>query len=357
MLALDTCFGCCSVAVFDAAAHRVVAERHAFMERGHAEVLAPMVQAALTEAGLDAKMLGRIAVTTGPGTFTGLRIGLSFAQGFAMAHAIPLVGLSSLIATAAPLFGRGSSVTVVHKAGATGQLYVQHFSASGAADSEILLQSAGEIVVAPDAKVIGTGAAVLAEHAGKIVGHEQRNDLPIAADFAAFASALPIDPQSAAKPVYVRAADAKPQRQSLSIARVGAEAAELLASMHAASFSAGWGRDAIAEMLMIPGTLALVVQADADPAAMVIARAIADEAEILTLATVPRFQRRGIARHVLQRLEIYLQSLAVKTIHLEAASDNAAALALYEGSGYVRTGLRKAYYASGAAAVVMRRIL
>ncbi len=353
LLALDTCFGCCSAAVYDAGADRVVAERHAFMERGHAEAIAPMVQSVLQEAGIAVKSLGRIAVTTGPGTFTGLRIGVSLAQGLALANATPLVGLNTMAATAAPLFGCGQPLTVCHKAGATGQYYVAHFDAAGTPLSSILLCSADEIAIAPDAVSIGTGAGALPAHTLR----EPEYDLPVAAAFARYAATRPVDHTHAATAVYFRGPDAKPQLLKTSIARVGPEAATVLSALHATSFADGWRADAIVVMLEIPGTLALIAQIGAEPVAMLIARAIGDEAEILTLATSPRHRRRGIARHLLQSLESHLRSVTVKTVHLEAASDNAAALGLYGGFGYARSGLRKAYYATGADAVVMRRIL
>ena len=77
VLAVDTALGACSVAVLNA--DHVLAHRFAEMTRGHAEVLAPMVQDAMTGTGFDS--LDRLAVTVGPGTFTGQRVGLAFMRG------------------------------------------------------------------------------------------------------------------------------------------------------------------------------------------------------------------------------------------------------------------------------------
>jgi tRNA threonylcarbamoyladenosine biosynthesis protein TsaB len=94
VLAADTALGACSCAVL--AEDRVLAQRFTVMERGHAEALAPMVEAAMREAGVRFADLDRLAVTTGPGTFTGQRVGLAFMRGLRVALRIPLIGLTTL---------------------------------------------------------------------------------------------------------------------------------------------------------------------------------------------------------------------------------------------------------------------
>lgn len=98
LLAVDTALGACSCAIVDDA--RVLAYRFEVMDRGHAERLAPMVDEAMRETGLAFADLERLAVTTGPGTFTGQRIGLAFARGLRVALKIPLTGITTLEAMA-----------------------------------------------------------------------------------------------------------------------------------------------------------------------------------------------------------------------------------------------------------------
>jgi tRNA threonylcarbamoyladenosine biosynthesis protein TsaB len=98
LLAVDTALGACSCAVVDDA--RILAHRFEVMERGHAERLAPMADEAMREAGLAFADLERLAVTTGPGTFTGQRVGLAFARGLRVALKIPLTGITTLEAMA-----------------------------------------------------------------------------------------------------------------------------------------------------------------------------------------------------------------------------------------------------------------
>ncbi len=96
LLAVDTALGGCSVALLDGDDIRA----HIFeaMDRGHAERLAPMVQDAMR--GVPFAALTRLAVTTGPGTFTGQRVGLAFMRGLRLALKIPLTGVTTLEAIA-----------------------------------------------------------------------------------------------------------------------------------------------------------------------------------------------------------------------------------------------------------------
>ena len=96
ILAVDTALGACSVAVTDGA--QTLAHRHEFMDRGHAEALAPMVEDAMRDAQFEFSSLDRLAVTTGPGTFTGQRVGLAFMRALRVALHRPLIGITTLAA-------------------------------------------------------------------------------------------------------------------------------------------------------------------------------------------------------------------------------------------------------------------
>ena len=94
ILAIDTALGACSVAILDN--DQVLAHRFEVMQRGHAEALAPMIEAAMQDAALNFAGLERLGVTTGPGTFTGQRVGLAFMRALRIALDIPLVGVTTL---------------------------------------------------------------------------------------------------------------------------------------------------------------------------------------------------------------------------------------------------------------------
>lgn len=98
ILAVDTCFGACSAAIVQNGS--VLAGRYVVMERGHAEALAPMVDAVMKSAGMAFSDLHKLAVTTGPGTFTGQRVGLAFMRALRVALGKPLIGITSLVAMA-----------------------------------------------------------------------------------------------------------------------------------------------------------------------------------------------------------------------------------------------------------------
>src|SRR5882672_1570381 len=102
ILAIDTALDACAAAVLDTSAGQLIAAESQAMKRGHAEALMPLIARVMKEAGLPFTALDRIAVTTGPGSFTGLRVGLSAARGIALAAGKPAVGVTTLTAFAAP---------------------------------------------------------------------------------------------------------------------------------------------------------------------------------------------------------------------------------------------------------------
>jgi tRNA threonylcarbamoyladenosine biosynthesis protein TsaB len=112
ILAVETALGACSVALLDG--EKILAHRFEEMARGHAEALAPMVEAAMAEAGAPFSALGRLAVTTGPGTFTGQRVGLAFMRGLRVALKKPLTGVTTLEAMAAA--AQSPRVAAIHDA-------------------------------------------------------------------------------------------------------------------------------------------------------------------------------------------------------------------------------------------------
>lgn len=110
LLAVDTALGGCSVALLKGDA--TVAQIFEAMDRGHAERLAPMVDAVMR--GHDFAALTRLAVTVGPGTFTGQRVGLAFMRGLRLALKIPLIGVTTLEAMAAAT--QSSRAAAIHDA-------------------------------------------------------------------------------------------------------------------------------------------------------------------------------------------------------------------------------------------------
>ncbi len=341
MLAIDTCFARCAACLFDSASGQVLAQQDVAMERGHAEVLAPMVAGLLEVAHITPTDLARIAVTAGPGTFTGLRIGLSFARALGLALNIPVIGLDTLRAVAMAAPGLQGPVLVLHQAGQSGFFYAWDPGHGG----NIALLSRADIAARPIAAgtlVLGTGAAAIS---GPHVVRRPAWDLPDLALLARFAAAQPAA-TTMPGPVYVREAHAKPQTGAqIAIRNAVAGDVAALSQLHQASFSPGWTVHDMAAMLATTGTHALVGESDGQISSLLIFRAIAGEAEILTLATAPTRRRLGHGAKILKALIARAGLQMVSEIFLEVAADNQAARALYRQFKFAEVGQRKGYYA------------
>jgi tRNA threonylcarbamoyladenosine biosynthesis protein TsaB len=162
VLGLDTCLVACSVAVIEG--DRVLASASEAMARGHQERLAPMVEAVMGEARLSFTALQRLGVTVGPGSFTGLRVGLAFAKGMAQALAIPACGIGTLQALAVGVEGLSFAVVDARR----GQVYVQAFEdgrplmAPDALGLDTVAARLAEIAMGRPLSLVGPGAALLA---------------------------------------------------------------------------------------------------------------------------------------------------------------------------------------------------
>jgi tRNA threonylcarbamoyl adenosine modification protein YeaZ len=197
ILVIDTATAACSVALLDGEA--VVGERHERVGRGHAERLVPMVESLLAGRRPDS-----ILVDCGPGSFTGVRVGLAAAHGLAIGWGIALSGYSSTAVVAAAA-ARGDEIAVALEGG-HGQLFVQTFGEDMMRPLDTLRslppEQAAEVIRAH--RVAGSGAFALVAARGS---GEAIDALPRAAD----ARLLPPALRSLApRPIYGRAPDAKP---------------------------------------------------------------------------------------------------------------------------------------------------
>jgi tRNA threonylcarbamoyladenosine biosynthesis protein TsaB len=341
ILAIDTCFARCAACLYDSAAREVLSGEDVNMERGHAEQLAPMVQRILNAVGRTADQLNRIAVTTGPGTFTGLRIGLSFAKAMAQALDIQIVGIDTLQALKLAALDQNKQALIAHKAGNNGHVYISH--SHNSANIEILkLEDLAPYLHPTPELLLGTGADDIESHFKDLkLNRQPENDLPNLKRMAHFATeqqpskALP-------EPVYIREPDAKPQSLAkLSLRR--AEPADLkhMAELHQACFDQGWSAHNLSEMFATLGTTAILTEQSGRILAFAILRQMFDEAEILTLVTSPHARKQGHATALIKAAKA--QGMA--KLHLEVAASNTPAQALYVKNGFAPSGLRKAYYA------------
>jgi tRNA threonylcarbamoyladenosine biosynthesis protein TsaB len=209
ILALDTCLGACSVAAWSDG--RSLAAASEAMTRGHQERLAPMAREVMANAGLAFADLDRIAVTVGPGSFTGLRVGLAFAKGLALALERPCLGIGVLEALGRGTIRPGFAATAIdaHR----GQVYLQAFidgSPAMAPDVlpvEIAAARLAELYPGGPAVLIGSGAPLL--HAALPSAASEPSALPGPLAIADLAAAIR-PPFAPPRPLYLRAPDARP---------------------------------------------------------------------------------------------------------------------------------------------------
>jgi len=203
VLAIDTAGTGCSAALYDSNRDIVLGAAGEDIGRGHAERLMEFVDGALAAAGLDLPAIDRIAVTIGPGSFTGIRVGVAAARGLALALGIPAVGVSTLAALAA---GRNGPLLVAIDA-KRDEVYWQAFAADGSEATPpaiATVEEARAIAQAHDGDIAGSASALLRE------GAAVETDGVDIATVARLGARL--DPQKhLPKPLYLRGPDAKPQ--------------------------------------------------------------------------------------------------------------------------------------------------
>src|SRR5262250_1415002 len=217
VLAIDTALEACSVAVLDTARADLRVQESLPMQRGHAEALMPLVARILQSAGLDFPDLDRIAVTTGPGSFTGLRVGIAAARGIALATGKPAVGLTTLAAFAAPHIAADDARPVLSAIDARhDHVYLQLFGGGGRtliAPKIAPLREAVRAAVAGPARVVGSAAELIAAAWPKGEPPPALIDQRGAPDvvwIARLGAAAP-NGHEPPKPLYLRAPDAQPQ--------------------------------------------------------------------------------------------------------------------------------------------------
>lgn len=220
VLAIDTALAMCAAAVLDTEQGASGASESLPMFRGHAEALMPLIARVMDQANIEFAELDRIAVTTGPGSFTGLRVGISAARGIALAASKPAVGLSTLASYVAPHIAQDDSVPVVAVIDARhNQVYMQVFGAGGRTLVSPRITPIKEAVRAAalgQVRIVGSAAKLIAaawpfgETPPSLVDARPAPDI----DWVARLGAAAVDGHAPPKPLYLRAPDAQPQEAS-----------------------------------------------------------------------------------------------------------------------------------------------
>lgn len=218
LLAVDTALGACSVAVFDQDQDRPLAIHSVELARGHAEALLPMVEQVMRETGTEFDAVSRFVTTVGPGSFTGLRVGIAAARGFALACHKPAVGVSTLTALCAPFLNEKDTVPVVACIDALhNNIYFQMTGAGGRALVTPRIGSIDEaigLVAVGAVRLVGPGANLLASRwpspdvpAPVLVDPKPAPDIEWVARIGSTANPETAKP----RPLYLKAPDAQPQ--------------------------------------------------------------------------------------------------------------------------------------------------
>ena len=221
ILALDTSLGACSAALLKSdGAGSAIFGRQTLMTRGHAEALMPMVAEVMAEGGVAFAELDVIAATTGPGSFTGVRIAIAAARGLALVTRAKLFGTDSLtvmakVASVTEAFGKEPFTVAIDAR--RGMLYVGHY------DGEAR-QLHGPLLLTPDEAAsglpsavrcaFGSGGALLAEAAARCGRRVEAHLAELQPDATALA-VIAFDSGETSptlRPLYLRPPDAKPQR-------------------------------------------------------------------------------------------------------------------------------------------------
>lgn len=213
LLAIDCSASLCAACVYDTATDQLVGRHVLDLGKGHAEHLMAVIDTALAGAGVTYADLGAIAVSTGPGSFTGIRVGVSAARGLALALKVPAIGvttLEALAAEAAKAFPDRAVLAVLD--GGRGEIHAALFDADGAVlhgPAIATLEEASGMATKNAAVLVGTAAETVAAAAG---GGFDLGPLAATADIATYARLAALkEPAEKPKPVYLRDADAKPQ--------------------------------------------------------------------------------------------------------------------------------------------------
>lgn len=215
ILALDTASSWCAAAIYDSGTDTVLAEVSEDIGKGHAEVLMDYIGRVMTQSGLAMTALDRVVVNVGPGSFTGVRIGVSAARGFALALECPAIGISAFdaLASEVAISHPGKPVLVLLEAH-RGEIYAQGFDAEVLAVTSpmvlprdealaLIQQQSSETVLAGSAAnalnevLAGTFSTARVEPTARIGTYAKLAELR--------------EPGEAPKPLYMRGPDVKPQ--------------------------------------------------------------------------------------------------------------------------------------------------
>lgn len=220
ILAIDTALDACAVALLDSETGSLCAHEAQSMARGHAEALMPMIDRVMTAADTPFTALDRIAVTVGPGSFTGLRVGISAARGIGLAADKQVVGVTTLSAFAAPFLSEAGGTIISLIDARHDHVYMQVVGGDGAALVRPQVTPIADVfahAALGTPRLVGNAARMVADRwpadTAPPAGVEQEAAPDIA--WIAWLGVAAEPSASKPRPFYLRPVDAKPQAPAL----------------------------------------------------------------------------------------------------------------------------------------------
>lgn len=371
-LAIEAATAHVEVAVVDASGARAhVAED---VGHGHTRRLTPLVESALAAAGVAARDLEWIAADLGPGSFTGVRVGLATASAYALVSGARRLGASSLAALAHASPARRALVVPLVEAGRldvyAGFYRVGPRGALRLVQAPRVLRAGALAEAVAEAHALVPGAAVrfVGPGAGRererleaaypsSTAHAFRHDGLSALDLAAAAqlrfgpgAGLPAE-GGERSPVYVRPAQAEERVRHAANAAVPLEVRDMtdadvreVVETEQRVFPDPWSARYFRELVADREVLARVAVRDGVLAGYAVTSVRSEVADLEDIATVPGQRRAGVARALVADLLERAASRGATTVQLEVRVSNDAAQALYRAFGFRATGLRPGYY-------------
>jgi len=371
-LAIEAATSHVEVAVLEGAGVRA----HLIEEVGHGHTrrLTPLVREALSRSGIEARELGWVAADLGPGSFTGVRVGLATARAFAFVAGAHRLGASSLAALAHASPARRALLVPLVGAGRL-DVYAGFFRVGARGDVRLL---AAPRVLRSDAlgDAVAEALALVPDHAVRFVGpgvpREQERlerhwpsstalafrhdglsalDLAHAARLEAGPGAGLVAPGAEPQPVYVRSAQAEERvrhtvsgETPIALRAMRADDVPALTALERGIFSDPWPEAFFRSLLEQPGTWARVAERSGEIAGYAVTVIRPSGADLENVATAPAHRRAGVARALVEDALAACRRERAGGITLEVRASNAPAQALYRAQGFGLAGLRPGYY-------------
>lgn len=376
VLAIDSSGLTATVAVVEDT--QTIAEYTVNYKKTHSQTLLPMIDEMARMIELDLNTLDAIAVSGGPGSFTGLRIGSATAKGLGLALDKPLIHVPTVDALAYSVYGCGDIICPIMDARRK-QVYTGIYTFSAKAG-----ETEGTNLVEPVFQVLKMQMAVSVEDLIRRLNNYNRpvvflgDGVPVYSEMlseglkvpysfapsymnrqrAAVVGALGIryfkagkfETAAEHKPDYLRVSQAERERAEreknakTTVHRMTMEDAAAVAEMEHQLFADAWSEKAVLDTLGLSNTICLTAEKAGRITGYLLAYTAADEAEIARIAVAKEFQRQGAARTMLEELFDLCAQQEVGKVLLDVRESNAAARSLYEHAGFKEDGVRQKFY-------------